>query len=91
MVAPALRASTTPRMADSAGTASPVAPPGEDAEVLVETTARLEQEPFDALPSPCADAVRADMVQRSLLAASRFERELAALEQLILVPSARKP
>ncbi|PXW94372.1 hypothetical protein C7444_11471 [Sphaerotilus hippei] len=46
--------------------------------------------PFDALRAQYAWAVRAGLVERSLLASSRFERQLAALEQMAYGPFARR-
>lgn len=46
--------------------------------------------PFDALRFGHASAVRAGLVQRSLLASRDFERALGALERVVLGPLARR-
>ncbi|MBI5257784.1 MAG: hypothetical protein HY855_14870 [Burkholderiales bacterium] len=46
--------------------------------------------PFDALRAHYANAVQAGLVERSLLASARVERQLDALERLLLGPLARR-
>jgi hypothetical protein len=46
--------------------------------------------PFDALRAQYAGAVQAGFVERSLLASTRFEHAVAALEQFVLGPLARR-
>jgi hypothetical protein len=46
--------------------------------------------PFDALRFQYACAVKAGLVERSLLASSQLERALDTLEKLILGPLARQ-
>jgi len=45
--------------------------------------------PFDAVRASYARAVRAGLIQRSMLASARFERHLNAVEDLALGPLAR--
>ena len=46
--------------------------------------------PFDAMREQYASAVRAGVVERSLLASANFERKLGALERTMLGPWARR-
>ncbi|MBN8743084.1 MAG: hypothetical protein J0I24_02130 [Thiomonas arsenitoxydans] len=46
--------------------------------------------PFDALRDQYATAVRAGLIERSLIASSQFERKTAALEQALLGSYARQ-
>jgi hypothetical protein len=48
------------------------------------------QWPFDTMRDQYANAVRAGLVERSLIASARFERKLAALEQSVLGACARR-
>ena len=47
--------------------------------------------PFDLLRQQYAAAVEAGLIERSLIAASQFERKTAALEQALLGLHARRP
>ena len=46
--------------------------------------------PFDALRDQYATAVRAGLIERSLIASSQFERKTAALEKALLGSYARQ-
>jgi len=46
--------------------------------------------PFDALRAQYVGAVKAGLVERSMLAARDFERTVSAMEQLTLGPLARQ-
>lgn len=46
--------------------------------------------PFDTLRAQYAGAVKAGLVERSMLAARDFERAVSAMEQLALGPLARR-
>ncbi len=46
--------------------------------------------PFDAMRFQYAGAVKAGLIQRSILASGQLERALGALEQLVLGPLARQ-
>jgi hypothetical protein len=46
--------------------------------------------PFDTLRAQYAGAVKAGLVERSMLAARDFERAVSAMEQLTLGPLARR-
>lgn len=58
-------------------------------EIRVPHLARGLAAPFDAVRQLHAQAVRAGLVQRSILENAKFERALASLEQLALGPFAR--
>ena len=49
----------------------------------------IAQLPFDLMRAHYAQAVRSGLVERSLLAAGRFERDVAMLERMALGPLAR--
>ncbi len=49
----------------------------------------MAQWPFDWMRAQYAQAVRSGLVERSLLAAGRFERDVATLERMTLGPLAR--
>ncbi len=80
----------TPGLTEAVCAAGPVVAAGEDGTEPADTPVRRAQASIEAPPRQDAAAVRGDMVERSLLAERRLERELAALERLILVPSTRK-
>ena len=46
--------------------------------------------PFDAMREQYASAVRAGLIERSLLESARFERKLGSLERATLGPWARR-
>ena len=46
--------------------------------------------PFDAMREQYASAVRAGVIERSLLASASFERKLGVLERTMLGPWARR-
>lgn len=48
------------------------------------------QWPFDAMRDQFASAVRAGLIERSLIASARFERKVAVLEQTLLGTCARR-
>jgi hypothetical protein len=52
-------------------------------------TGAIAQLPFDLMRAQYAQAVRNGLVERSLLAAGRFERDVATLERMTLGPLAR--
>ena len=57
---------------------------------LVSAAKSLLRTPFDAMREQYAAAVRAGLVERSLLASARFEHKLGALERVTLGPWARR-
>ena len=56
---------------------------------LASTAKTLLRVPFDAMREQYASAVRAGLIERSLLASARFERKLGELERVALGPWAR--
>jgi hypothetical protein len=54
------------------------------------TSARFLALPFDTMRAQYAAAVDAGIVERSLIASSRFERTLGMLERFVLGPLARR-
>lgn len=63
--------------------------PADGASLLADAGKALARFPFDALREHHAGAVRAGIVERSLIASARFERKLGALERSVLGPWAR--
>ena len=61
-----------------------------DCAPLVSAARSLLRTPFDAMREHYAAAVRAGLIERSLLASARFERKLGALEHAALGPWARR-
>ena len=57
---------------------------------FVSAAKALLRTPFDAMREQYAAAVRAGLVERSLLASARFERKLGALERTALGLWARR-
>ena len=53
------------------------------------TSGRFLALPFDVVRAQYAAAVNAGLVERSMIASSRFERTLVKLERLVLGPFAR--
>ncbi|MGA8009444.1 MAG: hypothetical protein WCA24_08660 [Thiomonas sp.] len=53
-------------------------------------TKDLLRMPFDVMREQYASAVRAGVIERSLLGAARFERKVASLEQTVLGSWARR-
>ena len=56
---------------------------------LASAAKTLLRVPFDAMREQYASAVRAGLIERSLLASARFERKLGELERVALGPWAR--
>jgi hypothetical protein len=54
------------------------------------TSARFLALPFDTMRAQYAAAANRGIVERSLIASSRFERILAMLERVVLGPFARR-
>ncbi|MHB1670000.1 hypothetical protein [Thiomonas sp.] len=61
-----------------------------DCAPLVSAAKALLRAPFDAMREQYASAVRAGLIERSLLASARFEHKLGALERTTLGPWARR-
>ena len=77
------------RRAARAFETSPNGFPADGASPLADAAKALARFPFDALREHYAAAVRAGIVERSLIASAGFERKLGALERSVLGPWAR--
>lgn len=64
--------------------------PTSDLAPYVRVTKDLLRMPFDVMREQYASAVRAGVIERSLLGAARFERKVASLEQTVLGSWARR-
>ncbi|MDE3105452.1 MAG: hypothetical protein KGK08_09790 [Acidobacteriota bacterium] len=77
----------------TAAAASPIAEKPAPIEAAVASAVSVGkhalQWPFDTMRDQYANAVRAGLVERSLIASAQFERKVAVLEQSLLGPCAR--
>ncbi len=63
--------------------------PADGIALLADSGKTLARLPFDTLREQYAGAVRAGLIERSLIASAGFERKLGALERSVLGPWAR--